>query len=276
MQAAIGTTLKARLVHRSEITPAHGGDSLVKLMLNVQPEGRRFEPGQELGFVPPGETAAAAADNLRRYSIEQVSEVPFEDTLDLTLFVRSHGADPAHSLTAWLRGLETQAELEFYGPFKYPFYPPSGSRSNIVMLGAGCGVVPFRWLARKIHARGMDWMGNVIMLEGDQTGLDHLYLNSASLDVDQYFDKQTHGAFEALKTRYSATTLDNPLSIEANMNALLRMLSRGSVYVYRAGYRSVAAEMDKRLTAHLRLQGRWAEMRQALVDAGHWQEYLYG
>ena len=136
-------------------------------------------------------------------------------------------------------------------------------------------MVPFRWLARKIQARGLDWMGKVLMLEGEDTGVERLYLNRPLIDEDQYFDDVSRRAFEALKTRYSAVASDAGPSASANRDALWRLMGQGRVYVYLAGYRQVADALDAAMEAHLRLPGRWAEAKAALKRNGHWLEFLY-
>lgn len=150
-----------------------------------------------------------------------------------------------------------------------------GSRSNMIMIGAGCGMVPFRWLARKVHERRLDWMGKVLMLEGPKTGLEHLYVNDATRDQDQFFDAGTYRAFEALKTRYSASALDREESAVAHMDALWRLMGQGSVYVYLAGYRENARALDEAMCAHLRVADRWYDAKAALIRDGHWLESLY-
>ena len=200
--------------------------------------------------------------------------VPFEDSIDLTLYVRTNRGQTtgiAHRLTRLNQG----DTVDLYGPFAYPFYPPMGSRSNMVFIGAGSGMIPFRWLAHKIHARRFDWMGKVLMLEGDRTGLEHLYLNDPVADQDQYFDGVTFRAFEGLKTRYSASALDHEESATDNMESFWRLLGQGSVYVYLSGYRKVAAAMDEAMSDHLRMPERWHETKAKLQSDGHWLEYLY-
>jgi ferredoxin-NADP reductase len=275
--AAVEDPIVARVVHKSVVVDQAGTGRVVKLMLNLTPQGRSFAAGSDVAFLAPGYAmdSSTIAAGLRRYTVESVGAVPFEDSIDVTIFVRDHdpvnGVGMAHHLIDLAKG-DTVA---VYGPFAYPFYPPMGSRSNMVLIGAGCGMVPFRWLAHKVQARKLDWMGKVLMLEGPQTGLEHLYLNDPDQDQDQYFDTATYRAFEALKTRYSATALDRRESTVANMDALWRLMGQGSVFVYLAGYRAVAEAMDEAMALHLRLPGRWQEARSALVKAGHWLEFLY-
>ena len=52
-------------------------------------------------------------------------------------------------------------------------------------------------------------------------------------------------------------------------------MGQGHVYVYLAGYRSVAESLDKSMSDHLRLSGRWEEAKEDLIRDGHWLEFLY-
>jgi len=275
LDATVEGPIAARVVHRSVLLDEPGQRPVIKLMLNLAPQGRPFAPGSDVGFTGPDVGADGLQRGLRRYTIELVGEVPFEDSIDITLFVRDHDHARGAGVAHFLSGLSQGDEVPLYGPFPYPFYPPMGSRSNMVCIGAGCGMVPFRWLAHKVQTRRLDWMGKVLMLEGAETGLEHLYLNEPGVNQDQYFDNATYRAFEALKTRYSAKAVDSGESTAANMDALWRLLGQGSVFVYLAGYREVAEAMDQAMSRYLRLAGRWQEAKSALVRDGHWLEYLY-
>jgi NAD(P)H-flavin reductase len=273
--APIEEPIVARVVHRSVVVDQPGLRPVVKLMLNLPPGGRDFAPGTDVAFLASNRPAGASGRGLRRYSIDAVGEVPFEDSVDITIHVRDHGSGGGTSMARRLIELNPGDTIPVYGPFPYPFYPPMGSRSNMILIGAGCGMVPFRWLAHKVQARRLDWMGKVLMLEGPQTGLERLYLNEPGRDQDHYFDSATQRAFDALKTRYSATALDRAESTRENMDALWRLLGQGSVFVYLAGYRQIAEAMDEAMAQYLRLPGRWEEAKGALVRDGHWLEYLY-
>jgi len=273
--ATVDSPVVARVVHRSVIVDELGTMPVVKLMFNIDPQGRQFEAGMDVAFLAPGYSDAGSGEGLRHYTVEAVGEVPFEDSRDITIYVRNHQGSHPSGIAHVLCGLKLGDSIDLYGPYPYPFYPPMGSRSNMVLIGAGGGMVPFRWLAHKVQSRKLDWMGKVLMLEGPKTGLEHLYVNDPTRDQDQYFDQATFRAFEALKTRYSATALDREESAVANMDALWRLLGQGSVYVYVAGYRSVAEALDHAMSDHLRLAGRWQDAKAALVSDGHWLEYLY-
>ncbi|MDJ0739754.1 MAG: hypothetical protein QNJ91_08550 [Gammaproteobacteria bacterium] len=272
---AAGDPIVARVVHKSAIVEVAGAAPVFKLMLNLTPGDRVFEAGSDVGFLPPGARLGQARHILRQYTVESVGRVPFEETIDITIYVREAAPEDSTSVGRVLCDSRQGDTIELFGPFPYPFYPPMGSRSNMVMIGAGCGMVPFRWLAHKVHGRRLDWMGKVLMLEGAETGLEHLYINDPTGDRDQFFDQVTYRAFEALKTRYSAIALDREESTVANMDALWRLMGQGSVYVYLAGYRNVADSLDRAMSDHLRLADRWLDAKKALVRDGHWLEYLY-
>ena len=78
-----------------------------------------------------------------------------------------------------------------------------------------------------------------------------------------------------MKTRYSATASDRTAGVNANVDALWRLMGQGRVYVYLAGYRAIAEAMDQTMSDYLRLPGRWQEAKAALVRDGHWLEILY-
>jgi len=273
--SAPGDPIVARVVHRSVVVDQAGCRPVIKMMLNMLPQGRKFDVGTDIGFLAPGYGGDDLEHALRRYSIESVGEVPFEDSIDVTIYVRDRGEASETGISHYLSNLAHGATVDVYGPFAYPFYPPMGSRSNMIVVGAGCGMVPFRWLAHMVQERKLDWMGKVLMLEGPVTGLENLYLNETGADQDQYFDNATHRAFEALKTRYSATSVDRAKSEAAHMDALWRLMGQGGVYVYLAGYRRVAEAMDEAMAQHLRLRGRWQDAKSELISNGHWLEYLY-
>ena len=102
-------------------------------------------------------------------------------------------------MSGHLLALAQGDSVPVFGPYRYPFYPPMGSRSNMVMIGAGCGMVPFRWLAHKVHGRGLDWMGKVLMLEGPETGLEQLYMNEFRYTQSGCIKKFKHGAITDVK-----------------------------------------------------------------------------
>jgi NAD(P)H-flavin reductase len=263
--------LAARLVHRSPLVERDGEAAVYKVMLNLMPQGRVFEPGLDVGIT----NGERWMPGMRRYTIESVGPVPFEDSIDITLYVRDRGRVDADSVSRYLLSRDIGDVLTLFGPFPYPFYPPMGSRSNLILVGAGVGMVPFRWLARKIKNRRLDWMGKVLMLEGAESGLEKVYVNDRIADADQYFDALSFSAFDALKTRYSAIASDLDATLETHCDAVWRLMGLGSVYVYVAGYRSIAESFDQAMASHLRLEGRWLEAKRRLQRDGHWQEWLY-
>lgn len=269
--AATQEPIVAQVVHRSVLVDRPGSPHVVKLMLNLAPGQRQFEAGCDIAIGMPGDNS----HGLRHYTVEAIGEVPFEDSIDLTIFVRRADDADSSGVADFLVSVEQGQTLPVHGPFTYPFYAPMGSRSNLIFIGAGCGMIPFRWLAHKIHQRRLDWMGKVLMLEGTETGLERRYLNDLDADQDQYFDAATHRAFERLKTRYSAVALDDTESRTVNMEAMWRLMGQGSVFVYVAGYRDVAQRMDLAMNEYLRLSGRWQEAKSALIQTGHWLEFLY-
>ena len=52
--AAVDQPIVARVVHKSIAVDQPGSRSVIKLMLNLPPQGRLFEAGSDVAFLAPG------------------------------------------------------------------------------------------------------------------------------------------------------------------------------------------------------------------------------
>ena len=153
--------------------------------------------------------------------------MPFEDSVDITIYVRDHGRHRDSGSRSHLIALPRVTRCRCTGP-SLPVlsadgfaqqYDPDRCRlwhGPVSLAGAqGSGA------QTRLDGQGTDARG------ASDTGLEHLYLNVPGVNQDQYFDSATQRAFEALKTRYSATALDRSESTAANMDALWRLMGQG-------------------------------------------------
>ena len=107
--AAVEEPLVARVVHRSLVVDQPGLRPVVKLMLNLAPGERRFAPGTDIAFLAPGHATDAPRGGLRRYTVDSVGAVPFEDSIDITIHVRDHGGAAGAGMAHQLSGLKSGA-----------------------------------------------------------------------------------------------------------------------------------------------------------------------
>ena len=79
-----------------------------------------------------------------------------------------------------------------------PFKMPQDKRANLLMIGTGTGVAPFRAFIQSIYRRAPDWQGQVRLFYGARTGMDLFYLNDEEDDLANYYDEKSFRAFKGL------------------------------------------------------------------------------
>ena len=87
------------------------------------------------------------------------------------------------------------------GPFGIPFEVPRTGATDLLLIGMGTGIAPFRALIKHIYQDVKDWQGRVRLFYGAQSGLELLYMNEEKDDFSQYYDRATFEAFQALSPR---------------------------------------------------------------------------
>jgi ferredoxin--NADP+ reductase len=122
------------------------------------------------------------------------------------------------------------------GPFGMPFKVPEDTTANLLLIGLGTGIAPFRALVKHIYKNMGKWQGKIRLLYGAQTGLELLYMNDKRDDFANYYDEDTFEAFKALSPRPKwADPIAWDYAIEDRVEEIQDMLSDEHTYVYIAG-----------------------------------------
>jgi len=98
-------------------------------------------------------------------------------------------------------------KLTMAGPFKGAFTIPDDESTNLLMVGLGTGIAPFRAFVRHIYDVRGGWKGKVRLFFGAKTGLEMLYMNDKRDDFANYYDEDTFKAFEAVSPGPPSTRL---------------------------------------------------------------------
>jgi ferredoxin--NADP+ reductase len=254
------------VVQNVRVTPEKDPIDVRRLVLNLAGPGQRYFEGQLVGFSVP----VGGHDHFRLYTIAEVTPIPGDEGLDLGLYVRRCGGP----VSGWLCDLEKGERVTVVGPYDYRFRLPMDNRSNLVMIGAGSGVAPFRALVHKAYDLKVDWKGKVRLYYGPRTGLETLYNNDPA-DIGQYFDRRTFRAMDALKTRRSIPgSADSGRGPQANMAELWDLVRDPDSYVYLVSSSSGAAALHEAMGA---LAGAdvWQAATEALKARNHWAEMVF-
>lgn len=277
----IGPTTKAVVRESRRITPA---DAAEVRLLRIQVADPAFAPlaGQSVGVLVPG-AGSPRVPYLRRYSIAGLKSLPLDAGVDLDLLVRRcfhrderSGERRPGIASNYLCDARPGDRLTISGPYPGPFVLPLDKRSNLLMIGTGTGIAPFRTFAEQIHARHGDWIGEVRLFYGGRSGLDLTYANDEATDLPLYYDRRAFAAFEALGSHPAATSAETlKQGLSENAGEAFRLIKQPNTFVFLAGRGSVAAVFDECMAERAGSAESWQGIKARLKAQKRWAELLY-
>ncbi len=278
----IGPTTQAVLKETKRITP-DGTDEVRHLTLQVQAPAFLFEEGQSIGVVVPGPHPLGNPFHLRRYSIANARSLPLDEGIDLEMLVRRcfyldevSGERMPGIASNYLCDAKPDDRITISGPYRSPFIMPLDKRSNLVMVGTGTGVAPFRAFVQHIYERCGDWLGQVRLFYGGRSGLDLMYANETGTSLADYYDKRTFNAFQALATG-SLTTSSQALEqgLTENTQEVWSLIKQPNTYVFLAGLGKIAQVFDKVMAEQTGSPDAWREIKEGIIREKRWSELMY-
>lgn len=250
--AEIGPTTEAVVEESKRITPETTAE-VRHLALRVLDPAFQFVEGQSIGVVVPGPHPFGNPYHLRRYSIANARSLPREDGVRLDLLVRRcfyidevSGERYPGIASNFLCDAGPGARITISGPYLSPFKMPLDSTANLLMIGTGTGIAPFRAFAQLIYERRGGWQGQVRLYYGGRTGLDLMYANDEQSDLANYYDEKTFKAFKALAQRplmSSSQALEQGL--KSNAAEAWALIQEPKTHVFVSGLGKIAAVLDK-------------------------------
>lgn len=167
-------------------------------------------------------------------------------------------------------------EITITGPFELPFKIPEDKNSNLILIGMGTGIAPFRAFVKHIYSDVKEWKGKIRLFYGAKSGLELLYLNDKDGDLTNYYDEATFEAFHALSPR---PDWEDPISLGAALEArgeeIFEMLSHSNTYIYIAGYEKVKENLNKAFMTIMGSKEKWETRKDELVAGKKWAEVIY-
>ncbi len=274
--------LNAQLRASSRITDA-GTDEVRELVLYVDEPSFRFREGQSIGVIVPGKDDFGSTNHKRRYSIVKGNESSSEEGIELTILVRRcfyiddfNGEQYPGKASNYLCDAKVGDNISITGPYKSPFTIPTDKNANILMIGTGTGIAPFRSFIEHIYKQKGGWNGQVRLFYGAKTGLDLLYMNDKNDDLVNYYHEETFRAFNALTNRALSgeeKALEN--SLKNNLPDAWDLIQRPDTYVFIAGLEKVAPSLDKVMIEAAGSEDTWNTLKQKIKDGGRWSKLLY-
>lgn len=167
-------------------------------------------------------------------------------------------------------------QVTITGPFALPFTAPEDKNANIILIGMGTGIAPFRAFIKHIYRNVKDWKGKIRLFYGAKSGLELFYMNEKNNDLTNYYDEDTFKAFHALSPRpHWAEPITLDATIEGRAEEILKLLSQANTYVFVAGYDKVNENLNKAFSKILGSKEKWETRKAELIAGKKWAEVIY-
>jgi ferredoxin--NADP+ reductase len=286
-----GERYQARILSNTAITPPGAAEEVRELTLEVERSDFDYAIGQSVGVIVEGPFRQAGRDDLelghthhfRLYTVADTPQTNERGKPVLKLCVKrcsyidEHNGEEYPGIASnYLCDRAPDDLITINGPFGLPFEVPAERDADLLLIGMGTGIAPFRALVKHLYRDLRDWQGRVRLFYGARSGMELLYMNDEIDDFAQYYDEDTFEAFRALSPR---PHWDEPVDLAGEINArgeeVLDILRGDKGYVYVAGRGDILETLEKTLLELLGSSSEWQELKQAKSRSGHWRELIY-
>jgi ferredoxin--NADP+ reductase len=266
----------------TRITPEET-EEVRDIILEVNDSNLELEPGQSVGVLVSGPHEFGHKDHFRLYTIADIPRKAKSGKPIINLCVRRcsyiddfSGEKFDGIASNYLCDLKPGDSITLTGPYGLPFEVPDDPSANILMIGLGTGIAPFRAFVKRIYKETGNWKGKVRLFHGARSGLELLYMNDKNNDFVNYYDEETFKAFEAVSPR---PHWDDPIALdyalEERAEEVWKMVIDPNTYVYVAGQEKISDMLDRAFVKMAGSEEKWARRKAELQAGKRWTEVIY-
>ncbi|MDF3128088.1 FAD-binding oxidoreductase [Kiritimatiellaeota bacterium B1221] len=271
------------VVARTERITPENTDEVIHITLNIDSATFNYLEGQSIGVLVPGPHSFGNTHHMRLYSIASSRQGEGQNMSELSICVRRcfyidevSGERHPGVASNYLCERKAGDEILIVGPYGRQFLAPRDPSCNMLMIGVGTGIAPFRAFLKHIYNERKDWQGKVRLFYGANSGMDSLYQNDKNDDLTLYYDEETFEAFQALSPR---PHLDDPIdmasAVKAHAEEVWAMIQNEKTYVYVAGLARLEEQMDEVLSEIAGSEEVWEATKQELITQRRWSTLFY-
>jgi ferredoxin--NADP+ reductase len=272
----------ATVVSNERIT-AEDTDEVRHITLGISDATFTYVEGQSIGVLVPGPHEFGNEHHLRLYSIANSRMGENQELAEISVCVRRcfyidevSGERHPGVASNYLCDLAPGDEISVTGPYGRHFLPPRDNTCNLLMIGVGTGIAPFRAFIRHIYEDRKEWKGKVRLFYGARTGMDLLYMNEKNNDLGLYYDQETFKAFESMSPR---PHFDEPAQVERsvkeNAGEVWDLVQDLKTYVFVAGLSRLEERLDTVLAEMAGSAEAWQALKKSMVAQRRWSTLFY-
>jgi len=279
----ISRAYPARVISSELLTQPGQADEVRHLVLEVQDSSFRFQAGQSIAVVVPGPHDFGNQEHIRLYSIASGEEGEGGNPARIAIAVRRcfyidefSGEKHRGIASNYLCDRKAGEEIRIAGPFNTAFEIPEDPSADLLLIGIGTGIAPFRAFVKRIYRSRGGWKGQVRLFYGARSGLEAVYLNDRKNDFANYYDEETFKAFQAVSLK---PHMDSPIELEAvlarNAGEIWGMILKPNTHVYVSGQEKLREMLEAAFVKMAGSQEKWARRKAELEAGKRWAELLY-
>lgn len=271
----------AKIKKTKRLTP-EDTDEIREIVLEVNDPEFNCEINQSFGVLVETDGSFGTPFHHRLYS---VADLPsrVKGKKQITMLVKRctyvddfNGESYKGIASHYLCDRNVNDKITITGPFPLAFSVPEDKSANMIMIGMGTGIAPFRAFIKHIYQNVKDFHGRILLFYGAKSGLELLYLNDKDGDLTNYYDKET---FEAVYAFSPRPIFDDPIVIDQVIEdravEILEMLSLLNTHIYVAGYEKIREVLDKTFINIMGSEEKWKTRKAELIAGKKWAEIIY-
>lgn len=286
-----GERYRARILSNAAITGPGAAEEVREITLEVDRADFDYAIGQSVGVIVEGPFRQAVSTDLdlghsHHFRLYTVADTPVtsdrgKPVLKLCVkrcsYIDDHTGEEYPGIASnYLCDRHPDDLVTINGPFGLPFEVPADRDADLLLIGMGTGIAPFRAFVKHLYRDVRDWRGRIRLFYGARSGMELLYMNDEVDDFTQYYDEETFEAFKALSARpHWDEPADLGSQIQARGEEVLEILQSDKGYVYVAGRAGILDNLEKALASVTGSEQAWHDLKLAKSRSGHWRELLY-
>jgi ferredoxin--NADP+ reductase len=253
-----------------------------ELVLEVQDPAFKCEIDQSFGVLVKVSDDFGNTLHHRLYSVADIPKNQKNKTVITMLvkrcsYVDAFSGELFHGIAShYLCDRKVGDKITITGPYPLAFKIPEDRSSNLILIGMGTGIAPFRAFIKHIYNNVEDWTGRILLFYGAKTGLELLYQNEIDDDLTNYYNEDTFKAIHAFSPRplwNDPVVIDQ--SIEERSEEILDMLSYLNTYIYVTGHEKVKEGLDNAFADIMGSKKKWEARKAELIAGKKWVELIY-
>ncbi len=278
----IANPITATVAENEFITPKGVEEEVRQLVLQFDRDNFSFEVGQSIGVLVPAPHDFGNKHHFRLYSIAGMRDMG-AGTVGLEIAVRRcsyidefSGERYKGVASNYLCDARVGDQITITGPYGQAFEIPEDRTANILMIGMGTGIAPFRAFVKRLYKQQGGWQGKVRLFYGAKSGLELVYLNDVKNDFANYYDQETFRAFQAVSSKpHLDDTVPLDRTLEENRAEVWEMILQPNTYVYVAGLEKVQDMLDTAFSKMAGSEEKWQRRKAELAAGKRWTELTY-